>query len=150
MNRPCEHGFTLIELIVFIVVVSIGLAGIMLVVNTVVKSSADPLVRKQTVSIAESMLAEILLKDYANPYEGYTGPSRALFDDVGDYAGYTTSVGIVDSNGLPIAGLALYNIFPPVSVASTADLTGVAALKVTVFVTGPLGEVNLSGYRASY
>lgn len=150
MNRQYSYGFTLIELIVFIVVVSVGLAGIMLVVDTVVKSSADPVVRKQTMSIAESLLEEILLKSYANPVDGYTHESRSLFDDVSDYAGYSTRTGIVDSSGLPVPGLALYNIFPPVSVASTTDLSGVAAFKITVFVTGPLGEVSLSGYRGSY
>src|SRR5665647_2470350 len=48
-------------------------AAILSVINTVVKSSADPMVRKQTMAIAESMLEEILLKDYANPTGGYTG-----------------------------------------------------------------------------
>ena len=100
MNKRHARGFTLIELIIFIVVISVGLTGIMLVVDTVVASSADPLVRKQSVSIAESMLAEILLKDYANPEEGYTGTIRSLFDDIGDYAGYSTSAGIADQSGL--------------------------------------------------
>lgn len=150
MNKRCARGFTLIELIIFIVVISVGLAGIMVVINTVVASSADPLIRKQAVSIAESMLAEILLKDYANPEEGYTGSIRSLFDDVSDYAGYSTSAGILDQSGLPVSGLSSYNFFPPVRVTATADLSGVAAYRVTVSVTGPLGVISLSGYRGSY
>ena len=62
-----QRGFTLIELIIFIVVVAAGLAGILSVMNTVVKSSADPMIRKQTVAIAESLLEEILLKEYSDP-----------------------------------------------------------------------------------
>ena len=58
-----QRGFTLIELIIFIVVVAAGLAGILSVMNTVVKSSADPMIRKQTIAIAESLLEEILLKE---------------------------------------------------------------------------------------
>lgn len=150
MNRRHEQGFTLLELIVFIVVVSTGLAGIMLVVDTVVKASADPLVRKQTISIAESLLEEILLRDYANPEEGYVGDSRAQFDNVRDYDGYSTSAGIVDRAGAPVTGLVQYNISPPVRVVLTDELTGVAALKVTVHVTGPMGPVSLSGYRGNY
>ena len=62
-----QRGFTLIELIIFIVVVAAGLAGILSVMNTVVKSSADPMIRKQTVAIAESRWEEILLKEYSDP-----------------------------------------------------------------------------------
>lgn len=145
-----QFGFTLIELIIFIVVVSAGLAGILSVMDTVVKSSADPMVRKQSIAIAESMLEEILLKDYANPTGGYTGTSRAQFDDVSDYAGYTTSTGIVDAMGVSVAGLAGFNIAPAVTVAASSDLTGVAAFKVTVSVTGPSGTISLSGYRSNY
>ncbi|MBC7600122.1 MAG: type II secretion system protein [Polaromonas sp.] len=151
MNRRRARGFTLIEAIVFIVVVSTGLAGIMLVVDTVVKASADPLVRKQSMSIAESLLEEILLRDYARSGEGQVAPTaRAGFDTVGDYAGYSTRAGIEDRAGAPVTGLDRYNISPPVSVVPTGELTGVAALKVTVHVTGPVGTVSLSGYRGSY
>lgn len=144
-----QHGFTLIELIVFIVIVSAGLAGILVVMNTVVKSSGEPMVQKQGVAIAESLLEEILLKSYSNPVGGYSGTARDQFDDVSDYANYGTSGGIVDASGVPIAGLESYNVQPPVTVVSSADLTGVAAFKVTVSVTGPAGVASLSGYRSN-
>ena len=150
MNRFYQRGFTLIELIIFIVLVSVGLAGILLVMNTVVKSSADPMVRKQTIAIAESLLEEILLKEYGNPVDGYTGAVRAEFDDVSDYAGYSTSAGVVDVLGAPVAGLSAYNISPPVSVGATTDLGGVSALRIRVSVTGPAGTISLSGYRGNY
>lgn len=150
MNSLRQRGFTLIELIIFIVIVSVGLAGILLVMNTVVKSSADPLVQKQTIAIAESLLEEILLKSYTNPADGYTGTVRAQFDDVGDYAGYSTNAGVEDVLGVTVVGLSAYNISPPVLVVLTADLNGVTAQKVTVFATGPGGTVSLSGYRANY
>ena len=44
------------ELLIFIVVVGAGLAGILSVMNTSVASSADPIVRKQAIAIAESVL----------------------------------------------------------------------------------------------
>lgn len=57
LNR--QGGLSLIELILFIVIVGVGLAGITLTYNTVVRSSADPMIRKQALSIAESLLLEI-------------------------------------------------------------------------------------------
>ena len=144
------RGFTLIELLVFIVVVNTSLAGIFSVINTVVKSSADPMIRKQAVTIAESLLEEIMLKDFSNPPGGYVGKSRTEFDDVGDYAGYGTSAGIVDQSGVEAPGLSNYNFMPAVTVVSTSDLGGVVARKITVSVTGPGTTFSLSGYRSDY
>ena len=151
-SRQQQRGFTLIELIIFIVVVSAGLAGILSVMNTVVKSSADPMVRKQAIAIAESLLDEILLKDYANPVGGDTGATRAQFDDVDQYAGYTTSAGIVDVLGTAVTGLERYNI-KSVAVGTTTLGSGAASQtvkKIDVTVSGPGGDVTLSGYRGNY
>ena len=157
-SNASQRGFTLIELIIFIVVIGVGLAGILLVVDTVIKSSADPMVRKQAVAIAESMLEEILLKDYVNPVGGDTGSTRALFDDVDQYNSYT-STGIKDfTTGIVIPALASYNVASitvclesacpaPVNAALSAAL----AKRVTVSVTGPNGvAVSLTGYRTNY
>ena len=163
MNKRKHHsGFTLIEVIIFIVVVSAGLAGILSVSTTVVKSSADPMARKQTIAIAESLLEEILLKEYCDPdtLDTTTTPptcgahtteaSRNLYDDVVDYDGYITTTGITDVLGSAAPGLTAYNIAPAVVVADSTDLTGVAAKKVTVSVTGPNGVITLVGYRSNY
>ena len=58
-----QRGISLIELIMFIVIISAALAGILLVMNQVTGHSADPLIRKQALAIAESMLEEIQLQD---------------------------------------------------------------------------------------
>lgn len=58
---------TLIELIVFIVVVSVGLAGVMSVLNLTVMRSADPLVAKQAMAVADALLEEITLKNFCDP-----------------------------------------------------------------------------------
>lgn len=162
MNKRQQRGFTLMEVILFIVVVSAGLAGILSVSTTVVKSSADPMARKQTIAIAESLLEEILLKEYCDPdtVDHSTNPStcgahtteasRNLYDDVDDYHGYTTTGGITDVLGSAAPGLGAYNIAPAVVVAASTDLTGVAAKKITVSVTGPSGTITLSGYRSNY
>nr|WP_295771778.1 prepilin-type N-terminal cleavage/methylation domain-containing protein [Rhodoferax sp.] len=166
MIRRQHQGFTLIEVIIFIVVVGAGLAGILSVMNTVVKSSADPLIAKQTVAIAESMLEEILSKEYCDPdtVDKTTTPptcgthtteaSRALYDDVDDYIGYTTTGGIVDLTGATVAGLTNYNITNLTVAVTTAAqntaLNAIAAKRITVTVTGPQGAVTLIGYRSNY
>ena len=60
----CERGFSLIEVIVFIVVVSVALAGIASLFSTNVKNSAVPLIRERTISLAQSYMDEILAKQW--------------------------------------------------------------------------------------
>ena len=152
MSKPKLRGFTLIEVLIFIVVVSAAMAGILKVINTSVAASADPVVRKQALALAESLLEEILLKSYANPQGGdtSTGTNRSAFDDVQQYNNYGTTAGMTDRFGTAIPALASYNYSPPVTVAASTDLTGVPSFKVTVTVTGPRTTITLSGYRSNY
>ena len=154
MNRAGQRGFTLIELIVFIVVVGAAMAGILSVTNITVKSSADPMVRKQSLAIAQSLLEEILVKEYTKPADstvaGYSGGgARNFYDCVSDYSGYLTTGGIVDATGAAVSGLSSFNISPAVAVTATT-LGSVSVFKVVVSVTGPQGVVSLTGYRGSY
>lgn len=57
--RSRQHGVTLIEMIVFIVMISIAVAGILGVMSLVTAQSADPLRRKQALMIAESLMEEV-------------------------------------------------------------------------------------------
>jgi len=141
-----DRGFTLAEIVVLIVVLSVALVGVLLVFQTTVRGSADPQVRKQALAAAEALLDEILLASY-DPLPG-TG-ARAAFDDVDDYAAYSTS-GIEDIQGVPIPGLASYNV---ASITVTATpLNGVAeAKRITVTVAGPQNfVVSLDGWRLKY
>ena len=58
-NNQYQLGVTLIELVVFIVIVSVAVAGVLKTLSVANGSSVDPLVRKQALSIAESLLLEI-------------------------------------------------------------------------------------------
>lgn len=62
--RRRQAGISLIELIMFIIIVGAGIAGILTVMSTVTKNSADPMVRKQAIMIAESLLEEIELQPF--------------------------------------------------------------------------------------
>jgi MSHA pilin protein MshD len=161
MSIRKRRGFTLVEMILLIVVLSVAVVGVLLVFQNAVRSSADPQVYKQALAIGEALLDEILLASY-DPQPG-TG-ARANFDDVMDYNGYNTAPpgGIVDINGTAVPGLASYNA--AVAVVVTSVDSGAApclpappgcavseAMRVTVTVTGPSGfTVSLDGYRMRY
>ena len=166
-----QRGVTLVELVVTIVVISIGLAGILVVMDRTTRTSADPMVRQQAVAVAEAYLEEILLKPYdestaSGSPEGALGPeadetNRTLFDDVNDYHamannGCVTTTAACptlgscacDHNGNPISSLAGYAV--TVQVTATT-LNGEAAELVQVSVTDPGGTiVDLSGYRTPH
>ena len=59
-----QRGTSLVELIVFIVIISTALAGILLVMNLVTHHSADSVVHKQALAIAESLLEEVELMPF--------------------------------------------------------------------------------------
>jgi len=145
-----QRGLTLIELIVFIVVVGIGVIGILSVLIQTTMKSADPIVRKQAIAVAEAMLEEVLLKDFANPTGGYTGGDRTRFDDVSDYNGFS-QIGVTNVLGDAAPGLGTYTVV--VTVAGSADLSGIGsadAKKITVTVTGSGETYILAGYRTKY
>lgn len=64
-GRTCrQSGFTFVELIMFVVIVSIGVAGILSVFYVTTQKSADPAARKQLIAIAEAMLEEVELMPF--------------------------------------------------------------------------------------
>jgi MSHA pilin protein MshD len=143
-----SRGFTLAELLLLIVVLAIGLGGIISVYVTTVAGSADPLVRKQAMAVAEAMMDEIMLQAYADPGTAAppTGP-RQLFDSVDDYATYT-STGVKDLAGGAVTGLGNFNV--DVAVAGPATVNGAADAKlITVTVTGPGLTFKLQGYKVN-
>ncbi|TXG87631.1 MAG: type II secretion system protein [Rhodocyclaceae bacterium] len=63
-SRCLQRGVTLVELIVFIVVVSVGVAGVLSTIGPMVRDSANPMIRKQMAAAAESLLLEILRQPF--------------------------------------------------------------------------------------
>jgi MSHA pilin protein MshD len=146
MNSAKQKGFTLIELVMFIVVVSVGLAGILSVMNLNAQHSVDPMVRKQAAALADSIMEEILLKAYSDPDGTETGETgRDTYDDVDDYNGKDQTL---FADLLTLGVLSSYSI--SISVDVPADFNGVTAKKVTVTVSNGAENVSLIGYRAEY
>ena len=149
MSKRRHSGFTLIEVIIFIVVVGAAMAGILSVMNTVVKSSADPLVRKQALAIADSILEEVLQKEFTDAIVGET--LRSTMDDVSDYDGKTQTLFNSASPGGWPAALDGYSV--TINVVNDTTVIGSATLpakRVTVTVGRGSESVALVGYRGNY
>ncbi len=93
-----QAGLSLVELVMFIVIVSVGVAGILAVFNVSTRSSADPQIRKQMTVIAESLLEEVSLKPFS-------------FCDPDDPQAVAAQIAAVAANGCTAAA-AIENIGP--------------------------------------
>ncbi len=154
---PSERGISLIELIMFIVIISIAVAGILLVMNKVTGHSADALVRKQALAIAESLLEEVQLQDFISASgvpNAVTQANRSSeYHIVSNYNGFATT-GIFPVSGVAaIAGLGSYNASVVVTNAALGSITlaSASAVLITVTVKDPQGnDIQISGYRTAY
>jgi MSHA pilin protein MshD len=175
-----RNGFTLIELVVFIVIVGAAVAGVLGAYAQATRDSADPVVKKQALAIAESLLEEIqqMPFTYCDPDDpnvatatsaaGCTTPeaigpdagesrysAATPFDNVNDYHGYNTAVevppGIKDLTNTAIAGLGQYNAAVTVAAVALSGIPAGDALLITVVVTAPGNlTVSVDGYRTRY
>jgi len=128
----------------FIVIMTIGLLGILSVMDLTVQHSADPMVRKQAAALADSVMEEILLMAYQDPdgLPNVVESGRSSYDDVDDYNNLTETAFDLS------AGLTGYEIL--ITVAPAAALSGITMKKITVKVTRGDESVSMVGYRADY
>ena len=170
-----QSGTSLIEVVIAIVVLSVGLTGLFAALNANIGQSADPAVRVQANAVAQSYLEEIMLKPFCDPDLSDDCPatctvadpplcsyascsaaegSRAQFDDVCDYNGLADNAAH-DQFGAPVPGLGAYNV--GVTIQDDAVSFGglgkneVVRIDVTVnHATFQGMNVMLSGYKTNY
>lgn len=63
-KRSHQRGVTMIELILFIVIIGVALAGMLQVLNFTTRNSDDPVRRKQALMLAEGLLEEVRLAGF--------------------------------------------------------------------------------------
>ena len=106
MNRK---GLTLIEMIVFIVIFSIGVMGVLVLFYNTINRSSNPTIRLKGVEVASAVMDEILSRKFDNdtPNGGGTIPLSLVnigkeppddsntiqYDDVDDYNGLSCITG---------------------------------------------------------
>lgn len=173
-----SSGLSLIELLIFVVIVSIALAALLQVFLQAGKASADPQVQRQALAIAEALLDEVELMpftfcdpDDANlesaaasngcasqneasmgPEAGETRYTSPQFDNVNDYNGFTMS-GIRDLTNTAVGGLSGFSASVTVAPSALGSISQGSgdALLITVTVTGPKGtSISLQGLRTRH
>ena len=172
-----QRGITLIEQIMFIVIVSVGVVALVSALNPMIRASADPMRTKQLVAVAETLLSEILHQpftwcdpddatastalsyaDCANPQNtGAPGAGEnrdgsgglSPFDNVDDYGGFSMANVTDAAGGNTVTG---YGV--SVAIARAGSSFGLAdndaALAITVTVTAGSESFALTGYRFRY
>jgi MSHA pilin protein MshD len=144
-----QRGFTLLEMIIAIVVLGVGLAGVLAAFSTVGRGSADAAIAQQMLAIAEEMLEEVQLKPYtAAANAARVDCERVNFNDTLDYDGYATSGRICTIDGSAIPSLAGYSVQVSVQVGNLAGVG--AARRINVTVSRGNESITLVGWRTDY
>lgn len=174
-----EAGFTLVEMVVFIVVLAVGLSGVVLVINRTLLDAPGALVNTRAMEIAQLYLDEILAKKYDdNTPQGGTPPcntggnscipddtcdhadpntfgsdseSRDQFDDVDDYC-TTDFQTVADANGNVLPNYDGYDIKVDIVYAGTdIGLNLDQAKRVTATVRTPRNQqIPVTVYRTNF
>jgi MSHA pilin protein MshD len=98
IKRRPSRGVTLVELIVFIVIVSVAVAGVLTTLDIANRSSTDPMIQKQALAIAEALLEEVQLQPFT--YCDPNDPNAATALSVAACTG--GAGGANDENKLPL------------------------------------------------
>lgn len=173
-----QRGISLVEAIIFMVIVSVGVIGLVSVLNPMIRSSADPMVTKQSMVIAESLLNEIIHQPFswcdpddpaagtAQSYGDCASPQNILgpvpagevrggnapgtgFDHVADYAGFSMT-DVSDAAGNNVMPGFTANVAMTQAGTSLGLADNAAALRVTVSITRNGETYSLTGYRLRY
>lgn len=157
-----SSGFTLVELIITMAVISVAVLGITYALSFAFAHQSDGLWQAKSVALAESYLEEILSRRYdestplggvppcsaataaCSSVLGADGESRAEFDDVDDFDG-VNDLPPLDADGLPRPQYATYRVQVSVAYASAAQVAALGldnpqdAKLINVTVTPPGG-----------
>lgn len=149
-SRRTQHGFTLIELVIAITVISIAVTGVMGALSAVSVRSAQSLILDQAIAIADAYLEEIRHKPFQDP-DGVSGETqRALFDDIQDYNGLNNN-GARDQRGVAITGLDQYRVTVRLVGTALGVIPAVNVRRVDVTVRHSTGAVvTLSTYKTRH
>lgn len=146
-NKKYQFGVTLVELIVFLVIVSVAIAGVLKTLEIANRSSVDPMLGKQALAIAESLLTEVEQQAFtycdpddanANVATTSAGCASTSQDNGGSTLGPVPSTesrysatnpfdNVADYNGFTMPGGGCAGICNPGSTTPIASLTGYAA-----------------------
>jgi len=171
-----SRGFTLIELIIGIVVLSISLSIVSTLISPAEEKSADQILQVKAAELGQSFLNDISSRAFdhnsdmaggrlrcgeakldgsANPCSSVLGPevgedSRDLFNDVDDFNGYELKVNA--------QGESLHTSYTNFEIDVVVEYDGLSlgladgnAKLITVTITTPLGtEIKFATHKANF
>jgi MSHA pilin protein MshD len=168
-----QRGLTMVELIIFIIIVGVAVVGVLQVITLNTRNSADPARRKQALAIAEGLMEEVRLApftacDGADPALETPGAACTVAEGVGPEPGnsrpydnvndYVAAFGAPKTYATDVVG----NSFPSGYAATVTIVEDSAfgpagarvpqnlALRITVSVAYGSENVVLESYRARY
>jgi len=130
-SRHTQRGLTLIELLVFIVILGIAVTSILGVFGSLTRSSAGLLPEKQAQAFAASKLAEIMAEPFPTVITKYNNANAVSFPD-------TSLVTSLPGYFVLITAAAAT---PASVIAGGPAVLPADRLLVTVVVTAPTGSV---------
>lgn len=149
--KVLEKGFSLVEILALIVVLSIGSVGIFSLINQLIFQSTNPVAVEQAIWIANAYMEEVLSKPFYDPTTGTICPAapsnRADFDNVCDYSGLSESP--TDQNGNAISLLSDYQA--DISVTPVANWQNMPEQVLRVVVTishNNIPDLIIQAYKA--
>jgi len=145
-TRHRQSGISLIELIMFIVIVGAALAGILLVMNVTTSGSSNPVIHKQALAIAESLIEEVELMPFTicDPNDTNAATANTSADCTGGTNGPN------DESKLPLgpeAGESRGSLTQPYDNVSDYNGFSMAGAAITDIAGNPIGLVG--NYSAS-
>jgi MSHA pilin protein MshD len=160
-RRFNAHGFTLIEIIVTIVVLAIAGTTLLSVFTSTARTSADPMIQQQAISIAEAYMEEIVLKSFSDPRNAdvppvnetggsESGETRVNFNDVQDYNDLLDTK-VRDQNNNEISSLEGYTVVVTVAEKELHGIDEKVSLFINITVThSAISPITISSYRTKY
>ncbi|MGZ3181651.1 MAG: type IV pilus modification PilV family protein [Telluria sp.] len=177
-TRRRGDGFTLIETVITIVVISVALVGVLTILGTGSTRSVNPLRRAQAIMIAEGLLDEVQLQPFTtcDPHDtgvdtgtcatytegwGPETPDSAAgrpYDNVNDYVSadgatnstvFGTGGVLTDAAGNVLGGVG-YNASVKIQAEAFNGIPSSDALHITVTVTYDNDSVVLEAIRTKY
>ena len=154
VKRSASYGFTLIELILFIVIVGVATTGLFAAINSSTVNNVNPLFQVRALELAQAQMDEIFGKRYddKSPNGGFppcdSGESGALACDSSDVKADLSDVDDYDGFATVPAGYAGYTISV---VVSNVTLSSRPAKLITITVDSTASTpVTLSAYRGNF
>lgn len=137
--RGPQRGLTLVELVVSLVIAGVVMSTMWSAWTLLGRSSADPLVSRQQLAVAQSLLREIELQPLPGTATAAATPGRTGYASITDYHGLVLN-GITDIEGSALPQLQAYKASITVQAQALAGVPATDGWWITVAVTGPAGN----------